>query len=172
MKLRLLLFVAVAVACQSREKEEVEAVLLNTDIQSVVQFAADSLADCPTWLAKDDRLRTFFAEDDSAAELLTEHFTHDQIVSWFQSMDTTSMLNLAAYLEEEHLPFVSTKDSIQNCATTINTVVFSHQQMEAILLLVEIQPAKTQSFTLLLERPSVGEQWYVADTLSQTSTPN
>jgi hypothetical protein len=166
------LVVFLLMACSSPEVKETETAHLNADIKSVMQFAADSLANCPTWLAKDDRLRTFFAEDDSAAELLTEHFTHDQIVSWFQGMDTTSMLNLAAYLEEEHLPFVSTKDSIQNCATTINTVVFSHQQMEAILLLVEIQPAKTQSFTLLLERPSVGEQWYVADTLSQTSTPN
>jgi hypothetical protein len=162
----LLLFSTVCACNSSSEDESVTDVpKLNGQLLELVKFVDDSLAACTIWLAEDKQRRNFFRED-SAADILTEHFTHDQIIEWFQSLDTTDKVAIRPYLAELKLPTVAHQDSIASCASTINAIAFSHAGTEAILLYVLLKPTLEETYTLLLERASHAESWYVADTLS------
>lgn len=152
-------------ACYTPKAEEIDSLPPNQAFLGVMQFLADSVATCDTWLEKDYRIRKFFANSDSVADLLTENFTHDQIVDWFRSLDTTGVPELSPFLRDLHLQGLASKDSIQTCANAINALAFSHDGNEALLLFVEIDSVTETAYTLLLEQPQEGG-WYIADTLS------
>lgn len=166
MRIVVLFAVFLLLACDGTErKASTETPKLNSQLLELVEFVNDSVATCHVWLAQDSQRRQFFPED-SAAEILIDRFTHDQIVTWFQSLDTTDLVVIRPYLNELKLSTVANNDSITQCASAINSVAFSHEGTEAVLLFVHITKAEENLYTLLLERASMAEQWYVADTLS------
>ena len=139
---------------------------LNPAITEIVAFMADSAANCAVWLNQDNKVRRFFTDNDSLANYLTNFFDHDQILSWYQSVDSTSRIDLSAYLYQLDVPYITHPDSLNaTCAAAINALAFSHQNKECLLLFVEHAPSHTTSYTFLLERPF--ENWYIADTLNQ-----
>jgi hypothetical protein len=153
-------------ACQTAEdKKALRKTELNPAITEIVAFMVDSVSSCDAWLSQDNKVRRFFTENDSLANYLTNYFDHDQIVSWYQSIDTTTLLNLSAYLQQLDVSFVTHVDSLKRgCASAINAIAFSHQNKECLMLFVEHTTNRTTQYTLLLERPD--EYWYIADTLN------
>lgn len=149
-------------------KEAEKEVKLNASLLELIAYLNDSVAPCPVWLAQDYKRRSFFNED-SAAEALTDKFTHDQILSWYQSLDSTDLIDASFYLEEQNIPLVIHQDSIRECASAINEVAFSHENTEAMVLFAVFKKPINSKYTLLLERASTGESWYVADTIQHAT---
>jgi hypothetical protein len=157
--------------CSNSPKAKSQSALISNEVYQLVQFMADSVSSCDTWLSQDNKVRRFFTDNDSLANYLTNYFDHDQIVSWYQSIDTTTMLDLSAHLHQLDVSFVTHLDSLKNgCASTINAIAFSHQNKEALMLFVEHTTNHTTQYTFLLERPD--ESWYIADTLNHVMVNN
>ncbi len=167
MRLAALLFSVLmwAASCYTPKAEEITTLPPNPAILDVVQYLADSAVSCDTWLIKDYRVRKFFTNSDSVANFLSNNFSHDQIVDWFKSLDTTGIPNLGHYLMDLHLQSTPHQDSIGVCANAINALAFSHDGNEALVLFVQFVEGREETFTLLLEQPAEGG-WYIADTLS------
>lgn len=158
------------IACGSAEKEQqASETHVNKAILELVQYVSDSVAECNTWLSKDYRVRNFFDDSDSLADYLIDRFDHDQFVSWFQSMDTTTQMDLRIYLDELAIVNVHQIDSIEGCASAINTIAFSHHGTEALVIYVDVLDNVVHTYSFLLEKP--GGQWFVADTLRREEHP-
>ena len=142
---------------------------MNKAILELVQYVADSVAECDTWLSKDYRVRSFFDDSDSLTDYLIDRFDHDQFVSWFQSMDTTTQMDLRIYLDELAIVNVHQIDSIEGCASAINTIAFSHHGTEALVIYVDVLDNVVHTYSFLLEKPK--GQWFVADTLRKEEHP-
>lgn len=153
--------------CYSPKAEEITTLPPNPAILNVVQYLADSATTCEAWLEKDYKIRMFFSNSDSVANILSRNFSHDQIVDWFKSLDTTGIPNLNHYLVDLGLPAIQHADSLTGCANAINALAFSHNGHEALVLFVRFSKAKEETYTLLLEQPQEGG-WYIADTLDQS----
>ena len=156
------------IGCQNPKTEEITSLPPNPAILSVVQYLADSAVTCTEWLEKDYQIRKFFTNSDSVADFLSNNFSHDQIVAWFKSLDTTGIPDLKHYLIDLDLAAIQHVDSIAGCANAINALAFSHDGKEALILFVQFSQEKEETFTLLLEQPQEGG-WYIADTLNQAS---
>ncbi len=167
MRLAALLFSVLmwAASCYTPKAEEITSLPPNPAILEVVQYLADSVVTCESWLQKDYRVRKFFTDSDSVASFLSNNFSHNQIVDWYKSLDTTGTPDLGHYLIDLDLPIISHQDSITGCANAINALAFSHDGNEALVLFVQFIEGREETFTLLLEQPPEGG-WYIADTLS------
>ena len=159
---------SILVACQTSEekatkKAEKEEIVLDPAITEIVAFMADSVADCKTWLSKDYRPRKFFDASDTLADFLTEKFSHDDIVAFYESVESTSQLDLAPYLSELRLDGISEIDSLRGCVSSINAIAFLNNKQKAMVLFSTITKADVYTNNLLLEKPLRG--WRITDTL-------
>ena len=130
---------------------------------------ADSVADCPTWLSKDYRVRSFFEESDTLADYLTERFSHDEIVAFYESVESTTLLDLQPYLNELHINAISDISSLNNCVSSINAIAFIQANRKAMVLFSTIEEEDVYTANLLLEKSRRG--WRVTDTLYQEAHP-
>jgi hypothetical protein len=150
----------------AHEESSRKKAVTNPIITELVAFVADSASKCNIWLSKDGQVRTFFTENDSLANYLTQYFDHDQILSWYQSVDTNTLLDLSSHLDQLDEPYITHIDSLKSgCVSAINALAFSHDGNEALVLFVQLSEGREETFTLLLEQPQEGG-WYIADTLS------
>lgn len=165
----LLLSLVVLFSCQSpAEKTEVETAKstqkLNPAIAEIVVFVADSVAECNTWLSQDYRVRRFFESSDTLADYLSNTFTHDEIIAFFDDAEKTTRLDLSGYLDEAEIPSISKIDSLQTCVASINAIAFLNPN-KAVVLYTNITKTAESSQTFLLQKQAAG--WQITDTLRQ-----
>ncbi len=163
----LLLSLVALFACQSpAEKTGGEAAIstqkLNPAITEIVVFVADSVAECSTWLSQDYRVRRFFEPSDTLADYLSNTFTHDEILAFFEGAEKTTQLDLSGYLDQAEIDNFSEIDSLKTCAASINSIAFLNPN-KAVVLYTNITKTAESSQTFLLQKLAAG--WQITDTL-------
>jgi hypothetical protein len=167
--LSLFLSLFIVFSCQSPAEKTGEETAKNTQklnpaVAEIVVFMADSVAECNTWLSKDYRVRAFFEPSDTLADYLSNTFTHDEILAFFEGIDKTTQLDLSGYLVEADISQISEIDSLKGCAASINSIAFLNPN-KAVLLYTNITKTAESSQTFLLQKQSAG--WQITDTLRQ-----
>ena len=159
------------IACQSTEEKKAAAQKpqLDNQIVELVQFMQDSISGCGKWLSKDYRIRKFFDESDSVIDVFESKFTHDDIIDIYESVETMTTMDFAPYLDSLNIPYVTHIDSVQNCASAINTVAFLRNGQRALVIYVKVEDniVRTNSFILQKERML----WSIKDTLRENVHP-
>jgi hypothetical protein len=142
---------------------------LNPAITEIVVFMSDSVSDCATWLSKDYRIRKFFEPSDTLGDFVSEYFTHDEILEFYESVETTTLLDLKPYLSKLNISSISTIDSLNGCASSINAIAFLDNHTKAMVLFTHIETEDVFTSNFMLSKTS--GMWQIADTLRQESHP-
>ena len=171
---RLLIIAAVCtvVACGPGETKRpaMQRPVLDAQLLELVQFMQDSVSGCGQWLSKDYRIRKFFNETDTVIDLFESKFTHDDILDIYEGAESMTRMDFAPYLDSLRIPYVTHIDSVQNCASAINTAAFLRNGQRALLIFVKIEDNIVRTNSFILNKDSQ-RGWAIKDTLRENVHP-
>lgn len=162
----LFLSLSILLACQSspekeEERAEIAAKNLDPNIQAIVQFMADSVSECSTWLNMESTARSFFKEADTLADFIEEKFSHDEIIAFYDGINATSVIDLGPYLNELNIHSVDSPLPETDCIASMNNIILLDNNKRAILIFTTLKGKTEKSSTMLLARKNGG--WCVSE---------